>query len=125
MIRTIAVPTTVSRMGCAPGSGCCDACGGHSLKGTHSNRVFTTGDGGRNSALHSHLGDTVCDADGNCYTDGVLTAAPLTTGAGCPPGVASCSSSAGSTLGMSNSTLMYVGGAVLIIALLEATSRRR
>lgn len=73
----------------------------------------------RNSALHAHLGDTQCDQDGNCYTDGVLTSAPLTTGAGCPAGVANCSTS-----GLS-STMIYLGVGVLAILLLEATSRRR
>jgi hypothetical protein len=31
----------------------------------------------RNS--RARLGDVQCDSDGNCYTDGVLTAAPLTS----------------------------------------------
>lgn len=28
---------------------------------------------------NARLGDVQCDQDGNCYTDGVLTAAPLTS----------------------------------------------
>jgi hypothetical protein len=80
MIRSVAIPTSVSRMGCAPGSGCCDECGGHG------------GNMGR-------LGDTACDSDGNCYdtSTGQLLSAPLTTGAGCAPGVTSCAASGGLT----------------------------
>lgn len=65
-------------MGCAPGSGCCDECGGHG------------------QAL-GRLGDTACDSDGNCYdtSTGTLLSAPLTTGAGCAPGVPSCAASGG------------------------------
>lgn len=31
MIRTVPIPKTVSRVGCAPGSGCCSDCGGGHL----------------------------------------------------------------------------------------------
>lgn len=64
--------------GCAPGSGCCDECGGHA------------------PAL-GRLGDTACDSDGNCYdtSTGTLLSAPLTTGPGCAPGVPSCAASGG------------------------------
>lgn len=111
-------------MGCAAGSGCCADCGGGDhgtthLSGTHTNRIA----GARNSALHSWLGATQCDQDGNCYTDGVLSAAPLTTGAGCAPGVASCSASTFSA--PSSATLIYIGIGLLAVLMLEATSRRR
>lgn len=77
MIRNIPIPKTVSRVGCTPGGGCCDECGGHGAQ-----------------AL-GRLGDTACDSDGNCYdtTTGTLLSAPLTTGPGCAPGVASCAAS--------------------------------
>jgi hypothetical protein len=79
MIRTVPIPTRVSRMGCTPGGGCCDECGGHS------------------QAL-GRLGDTACDQDGNCYDTGTgqLLSAPLTTGPGCAPGIPSCAASSGS-----------------------------
>lgn len=121
MIKTIPIPTTVSRMGCAPGADCCADCASHKmpatspLAGTHTNRIASA----RNMALRRHLGTTQCDPDGNCYTDGVLTSAPLTTGAGCPPGVASCNPG-----GLPNTTLYLLAG-LAAVALLEATSRRR
>lgn len=122
MIRTVAIPTKVSRMGCAPGAGCCDDCGSHgSLQGTHTNRIATPGEGVRNSSMRAHMGDTVCDQDGNCYTDGVLTAAPLTTGPGCPPGVPNCGTSAG----VVSNTTTYILAGVAIVAVLEFMSRRR
>lgn len=65
--------------------------------------------GMRNRALHGSLGDTICDPDGNCYTDGVLTAAPLTTGPGCPPGVPSCPASSGFTSGVNTTALVFAG----------------
>jgi len=85
MIHTVPIPTSVQRLGCAPGSDCCDSCKSHKL-----------------SAVQ-------CDQDGNCYTDGVLTSAPLTGG--------------GSGAALSPTT--FVIGAVLFIGLLELTSRRR
>lgn len=109
MIRTIPIPKTVSRMGCAPGAGCCDECGGHSPAAPVNPAALM-------------LGDVQCDSDGNCYTDGVLTAAPLTTGAGCAPGVASCSSSPATGI---SSTWLYIGMALAAVLLMEATSRRR
>lgn len=72
MIRTVPIPKTASRMGCAPGGGCCDECGGHNLAGTHRN-VFPAGAARRNPSLHRALGDVECDVDGNCYTDGVMS----------------------------------------------------
>lgn len=106
MIRTVSIPKTVSRMdgtaslGCAKGSGCCSECGDHSVTEL-----------ARSAAGASRMGDVQCDPDGNCYTDGVLTAAPLTH----PAGVAS---------GLSTTTV-YVIGAAIVIGLLEALSRRR
>jgi hypothetical protein len=81
MIRTIPIPKTVSRMGCTPGSGCCDECGAHA------------------KANLGSLHDTACDSDGNCYdtSTGALLSAPLTTGPGCAPGVPSCAASGGLT----------------------------
>jgi MYXO-CTERM domain-containing protein len=120
MIRTVPIPTTVNRMGCAPGAGCCEECGGVSgppigAPSIHVHAIPSS----RNTALHASLGDVQCDQDGNCYTDGVLTSAPLTTGPGCPPGVPSCSS------GPSTSSLIYMGVGLLAVLLLEGTSRRR
>jgi hypothetical protein len=79
----------------------------------HTNRIR----GARNMALHSTLADLQCDTDGNCYSGGVLTTAPLTTGSGCAVGDPSCNTS--------SSTWLYIGAGLLAIALLEATSRRR
>ncbi len=101
MIRSVPIPTSVSRMGCAPGGDCCPDCASHK------------------PAALGRLGATECDQDGNCYTDGVLTAAPLTTGAGCPPGMPTCNPG-----GLSN-TAMYVLGAAVLIGLREISSRRR
>lgn len=93
MIRTVAIPTTGNRLGCSPGGGCCDECGGTN---------------------HAHLGslrDTVCDSDQNCYdtTTGQLLSAPLTTGPGCAPGIPSCAASGA----ISATTLYIIGGLVL------------
>src|ERR1700723_964931 len=112
MIRTVHIPTKVSRMGCAPGSGCCDECS-HTgppigAPEVHVHQIPSE----RNSALRASLGTVNCDQDGNCYDDstGVYTPAPV--------------SSSGVTSGLSNTTL-YIAGAVLLIGLLELTSRRR
>ncbi len=115
MIRTVPIPTKVSRMGCAPGGDCCDSCSGHTMGAIHTNRIR----GARNMALHSTLADVQCDSDGNCYTNGVLTSAPLTTGSGCAVGDPTCTTST------STSTWLYLGAGLIAIALLEATSRRR
>jgi hypothetical protein len=98
MIRTVPIPKTVSRLGCAPGCGCCDECGGHG-----------TSNMGR-------LGDTACDQDGNCYdtSTGALLSAPLTTGPGCAPGVPSCAASGG--LGITGVTpALLIGIAVALL----------
>lgn len=125
MIRTIPIPQTVTgRLGCAPGGDCCDECRSHRTgppigpAATHVHAIPTN----RNSALHSYLGETQCDQDGNCWTDGVLTAAPLTTGPGCPVGVPVCSTGAG---GIDKSVLAYVGVGLGAVLLLELLFRRR
>ena len=97
MIRTLPIPTTGNRMGCAPGAGCCDECGG---------------------AGHAHLGSihaTVCDQDQNCWNSdtGELLSAPLTTGPGCAPGVPSCAAS-----GAISATTLYAIGGLLLFGLL-------
>lgn len=154
MIRTVPIPTKVSRMGCAPAGDCCDECTGRLGAYRAGANVTEQGHRGltqvvtlspqgyvametlghstpqptgnipaqsaRNVVLHRSLGDTQCDPDGNCYTNGVLTAAPLTTGSGCAAGDPTCSTSTSSS-----STWLYMGAGLLGIALLEATSRRR
>ena len=53
MIRTIPVPTSVSRLGCTPGGNCCDEC--------------RTGPPIGPAATHVHsLGDVSCDDTGTC-----------------------------------------------------------
>lgn len=99
-------------MGCAPGSGCCSECGDQTgppigMPAVHVHQIPSE----RNSALRASLGAVNCDQDGNCYDDSTGTYTP-----------AAVSSSAGS--GVSNTTL-YIAGAILLIGLLEATSRRR
>lgn len=101
-----------TRLGCTPGGGCCDSCGGHTgpplgAAVDHVHEIPSS----RNVALRSALGSINCDQDGNCYDDstGTYTPAPVTTA-----GIS----------GMSNTTLYLVGAAVLI-GLLELTSRRR
>jgi hypothetical protein len=100
MIRTVPIPKTVSRMGCASGSGCCDECGGHAKTNLGS--------------LH----DTACDQDGNCYdtSTGTLLSAPLTTGPGCAPGVPSCAAS-----GAISATTVYLIGGLALFAFLFAS----
>ena len=92
MIRTVSIPNPAAgRIGCARGAGCCSDCGDH--------------------AETARIADVQCDQDGNCYTNGVLTAAPLTY----PAGVSS---------GLSTSTV-YIIGAAVFVGLLELFSRRR
>lgn len=109
MIRTVPIPTrgnvrpvTPAKMGCAPGSGCCDECGASPHLG----------------GLH----DTVCDQDQNCYdtVTGALLSAPLTTGPGCAPGVPSCAASGA----VSPSTLWLIGG-LFVFALFSFKGGRR
>lgn len=99
-------------MGCAPGSGCCSECGDHTgppigAPAAHVHQIPSE----RNSALRASLGTINCDQDGNCYDDstGVFTPAPVT---------------GSTTSGLSNTTL-YIAGALVLIGLLEVTSRRR
>ena len=131
MIRTVPIPKTVSRMGCAPGSGCCDSCGGHTgppigAPADHTHAI----PGNRNRALHTALGDVLPDDPGlaqavadwaastNSAADQTALNALLMSGQTAPV------SSATST-GPSKSTLMYIGVGLLFVFLLEATSRRR
>lgn len=113
MIRTVPIPKTVSRMGCASGGDCCDECRAKTgppigPAPDHVHAIPTM----RNACLHGHLGDVSCDQDGNCWdtSTGQLTAAPLTTGPGCAPGVLSCSASSSSSI----SPLVYVVGAGIL-----------
>lgn len=109
MIRTVRIPTTVARMGCTPGGDCCSECAqtGPPI-GSPSTHVHNI-PGARNTALHSQLRATQCDQDGNCYTDGVLTSAPLTY----PLGVSAPAS-----------TTLYIAGAALLVGLMFLKGRR-
>ncbi len=110
MIRSVPIPTTVSRMGCAPGDDCCSDC---------KSKMGRLGASNLPDISQASSTGLQCDSDGNCYQDGVLVRAPLTTGAGCDPGIGSC----GAT-GLSNTT-MYLIGAAVLIGILEITSRRK
>lgn len=103
MIHTVRIPSGVSRLGCAPGGDCCSDC--------RSDRP--------------RIGDTQCDDSGNCWTDGVLTAAPLTTGTGCAPGVPNCFFGLGSI----PAPVWYLGGgmvaALALTSLLGTGGKRR
>lgn len=98
MIRSVPTPKN-GRMGCSPGGGCCSECGDH-----------------------GKLQATQCDDSGNCYTDGVLTAAPLTTGTGCAAGVTTCAASVFASV---TPATWYVLGAGLLILMLEMSAGRR
>jgi hypothetical protein len=112
MIYTVPIPTSVSRIagaGCHPGGDCCDSCRSHShgvtgppigAPSVHVHAIPTA----RNVVLRSNLGQLQCDQDGNCYDNGTLVSAPLTTGVGCAPGDPTCSSS----------LLLWAGGAALL-----------
>jgi len=141
MIQTVPIPTGVSRMGCTPGGDCCDQCRSHKPKGGQRRppivvvpaamwgkiALGATPDpdhrGFRNIALRSHLGqDLQCDQDGNCYMDGTLISAPLTTGAGCAPGVASCAASTSNWLMIGGLGLL---GVILLSTAMGGGGRRR
>lgn len=122
MIRTVPIPKTVSRMGCTPGAGCCDECGGHNLSATPI-RARQAADRARSilvSKLYG-LGDLVTDpsqlmtgpnvnlndpallmdsSSGLTYTGSTGTIAPS---------------------GLSNNTMYLIGGALLLFLL--ATSK--
>lgn len=70
MIRTIPIPRTVSRIGCAPGGNCCDEC--------------RTGPPIGPASTHVHsLGDVSCDDTGTCTaTASVNTLAYVGVGLG-------------------------------------------
>lgn len=123
MIRTVSIPTTVPRMGCAPGGDCCSDCKGHktgALTGTHTNRIAAADRGMRNIALRSHLGDIYTDAG----VDPTYTGTQYSTS---PPGAvyAPTPTSSSNFLGLSSTTMMYALGALGVIALIELTGGRR
>lgn len=120
MIRSVKIPTGVSRMGCAPGAGCCDECGSHAPAMNLGALVPTTSTGRRHAALHSNLGDTTCDDQGNCYqvTSSVSYGAPVDSAA---PAASAPGSNSGLYQMNNTTTFMVVG--VAIIAALEIFSR--
>ena len=95
---------------------------------------------GRNTSLHRALGDVTCDSQGNCYdvTMSISYGDPVGSNIMTGPAVnlnspalqMDSSSQPGAIPAASTATgikpaYLYLGGALLIIALLEATSRRR
>jgi len=117
MIRTVQIPRTVSRMGCAPGSGCCSACSDHKpLRGLHEALTW------------QGPPQTQCDDSGNCWVDGELVKAPLTTGTGCPPGYPEClTSTVVNTVSAVPKPVLYLGGGVVAALILNTLlgGRRR
>lgn len=133
MIRTVSIPTTAgSRLGCAPGSGCCDECGGHTGPPIGAPAVHTHAiPSDRNSALHAHLGDLPADpgldqavadwaAQTNSDADQTALNALLLAGHAAPRSTVSVSTSTGIP-----PAAIYVGVAVGFVFLLELFSRRR
>lgn len=114
-------------MGCAPGAGCCDECGGHSAP-TGAAEIPTN----RNRALHGYLGDALPDDPGleqavsdwaaatNSAADQTALNALLMSGHTVPAAVSGSTSTS-----PSSATLAYIGVGLLFVFLLEATSRRR
>jgi hypothetical protein len=134
MIRSIAIPEPAAgRMGCTPGGSCCSKCASHgSARMAGTNAIAR----GRNTSLHRALGDVTCDSAGNCYdvTMSVTYGDELMTGPNVnlnDPALQMDSSShtAGTTGTAAASGIkpvwLYLGGALLFVALLEATSRRK
>ena len=135
MIHSVEIPTTTGRIPTSPypdADYCCDDCRSGQACGSSAPPAAADchRNGVRNSALRGVLGLTQCDPDGNCWTDGVLTAAPLTTGLGCPVGVPVCNAtpatSSGELIaGISNNTLyLAAGGLILLLALTSGSGRR-
>lgn len=116
MIRTVEVPTTVSRIGGRVG---CSACGSETgppigAAPIHMHAIPTA----RNSALRAHLGDVTLDP--NDMTGGI---APDCAFGGTWPDCISPSTTTTTGAGVSTTTMYLVGG-LLIIGLLELTRRR-
>lgn len=108
MIRTVRIPTGVSRMGCTPGGGCCSACGGHKTgppigpAATHVHALMGTAQSGRrNAALHSGLGDTPD------ITDTIIASNSLPDDPGLADAVATWAGDEASTI--NNQTLNALG----------------
>lgn len=126
MIRSVQIPTggnvppfvPGSLQGCHPGGDCCDDCRSHRPAtgppiGSPSTHVHLMGV--RNTSLRASLGQLQCDQDGNCYDNGTLVSAPLTTGSGCQPGQPFCLSS----------VLPWAAGAGLLLLLFTGGGGRR
>jgi hypothetical protein len=120
MIRTVPIPTTVSRMGC---TACAGAQTGPPVgpARTHVHAIPSA----RNSALRSHLGDVTLDP--NDMTGGI---APDCAFGGTWPDCITPSTTPGtsmfptSTKGGMSPTTMYLLGGLLLVGLLEITRRR-
>lgn len=153
MIRTVRIPRGVSRMGCAPGGDCCSSCKGHRTgppigqPSVHVHQLAGAQSGTRNAALHNRLGSTpditatiigddslpddpgaaqaLADwaaASGSAADQQALNAQILNSGSlGLPY---SAGAAAGTSTGISP-TLLYIGGALALVVLLEALSRKR
>jgi hypothetical protein len=126
MIRTVPTPGS----SCHAGGNCCDSCRGTSHTVTSM----------RNAALKSRLGEVTCDSAGNCYD---VTYSIQYEGA--PDGGSAAGSSAdGSAMALPplgpgfnpaqapsftlpaagiSKTALYIGGAILLVLLLEGGSR--
>lgn len=92
-------------MGCAPGSGCCDECGGH-------------------GSTVGRIGDASCDQDGNCYdpVTGVYTPSPVfNSSAGLMPNL----NAAGTWLSQNSTLLVGLGALLGIVALATGSKGRR
>lgn len=114
-------------MGCAPGAGCCDECGGHGKMGaTHHNVGATVHQGYRGRMLHGALGDTTCDTAGNCYdvTSSVSYGGDLMTGP--PVNLNNPALQMGSADSQSKiSATTYILGAIALIGLIEILKGRK
>jgi hypothetical protein len=112
MIRTIPIPKTVGRMGsCGSGGDCCDDCRrtgppiGPAATHVHS-MLGRLGDVASDIAAGNVGPGLSCDDSGNCTYNGVAITSSATT----TPAI--------------SSTWLYIGGAFLIVALLEMTGRK-
>jgi hypothetical protein len=144
MIRTVPIPkdSRIGRLGCSPGGSCCSECAGETgppigPAATHTHAIPT----GRNAALRRALGDVTCDSAGNCYdvSYSITYGDPVASGGSNimtgpavnlnDPALQMDSSSTGiSAAGITGGikpAWLYLGGALILVALLEATSRRR
>jgi hypothetical protein len=120
MIHSVTIPA-INRMGCAPGAGCCAECGSHHSLGATDNAPTVT-----------------CDDAGNCYevTSTITYGDPAATGSPAPLQLpplqigspAPAFTIAGSADGTTTKTMLYLGGAALLLYLLTPTGdsgRRR